>query len=150
MPATVVAGNWKMNTTLPEARALAQGVKALADQAPGVEIILCPPAISLAEVKHSVAGSSVKVGAQNMHHQDSGALTGEVAPTMLVNICEYVIIGHSERRLLFGETDEIVNLKVKAALNHGLKPILCVGETLEQRESGRASDVISGLSLIHI
>lgn len=143
MPATVVAGNWKMNTTLSEARALAQGVKAMATQASGVEIILCPPAIWLPEVRQSVAGSSVRVGAQNMHHQDSGAFTGEVAPTMLVNICEYVIIGHSERRQLFGETDEMVNAKVKAALSHGLKPILCVGETLEQRESGRASDVIS-------
>ncbi len=143
MPSTVVAGNWKMNTTLEEARALAQGVKALSGQAPGVEVILCPPAISLAEVRTSVAGSTVKVGAQNMHHQDSGAFTGEISPTMLVNLCEYVIIGHSERRQLFGETDELVNLKVKAALNHGLKPILCVGETLEQRESGRAADVIS-------
>ncbi len=143
MPATVIAGNWKMNTTLEEARTLAQGVKALSGQAPGVEVILCPPAISLAEVRASVAGSTIKVGAQNMHHLDSGAFTGETSPTMLVNLCEYVIIGHSERRQLFGETDELVNLKVKAALSHGLKPILCVGETLEQRESGRAADVIS-------
>ena len=144
MPATVVAGNWKMNTTLEEARALSQGVKNQASRAPGVEVILCPPAISLAEVKRSVAGSPVKVGAQNMHHQDSGAFTGEISPAMLVNICEYVVIGHSERRQLFGETDELVNLKVKAALSHGLKPILCVGETLEQRESGGAADVIAG------
>ena len=90
MPATVVAGNWKMNTTLGEARALAQAVKDQAGRAPGVEIILCPPAISLAEVKQSVAGSPVKVGAQNMHHQDSGAFTGEISATMLVNLCEYV------------------------------------------------------------
>ncbi len=143
MPTTVVAGNWKMNTTLEEALALSQTVTEQAGRAPGVEVILCPPAISLATVKQSVAGSPVKVGAQNMHHQDSGAFTGEISATMLVNLCEYVIIGHSERRQLFGETDELVNLKVKAALSHGLKPILCVGETLEQREAGGAADVIS-------
>ncbi len=144
MPATVIAGNWKMNTTLEEARSLAQDIRDRAGQVSGVDLILCPPAISLAGVKHSLAGSPVKVGAQNMHQMDSGAFTGEIAPTMLIGICEYVIIGHSERRQLFGETDDLVNLKVKAALNHGLKPILCVGETLEQRESGRAAEVISG------
>lgn len=144
MPTTVVAGNWKMNTTLEEARSLSKAVRGQSDRAPGVEVILCPPAISLSEVKQSVAGSPVKIGAQNIHHQDSGAFTGEISATMLVNLCEYVIVGHSERRQLFGETDELVNLKVKAALSHGLKPILCVGETLEQREAGRAADVISG------
>ena len=144
MPATVVAGNWKMNTTLDEARALAEGVRALAENAPGVEVVLCPPAISLAAVRDAVSGSPVKVGAQNMYHEGSGAFTGEISPTMLAGICEYVILGHSERRQLFGESDEQVNLKVKAAVAGGLKPIVCVGETLEQRDGGQASDVIAG------
>ena len=143
MASTVIAGNWKMNTTIAEACALAADIVQLADTSPGVEVILCPPTISLAGVKEVVAGSSVKVGAQNMYHQASGAFTGEIAPTMLAGLCDYVIIGHSERRQLFGEDDQLINLKVKAALNHGLKPILCVGETLEQRESGQAANVIA-------
>ena len=143
MPATIVAGNWKMNTTLEEARELAEGVRSLADNTGGVETILCPPTISLSAVKEAVSGSTVKVGAQNMHWEDSGAFTGEVSPAMLVGLCEYVILGHSERRQLFGETDAQINQKVKAAFRHGLKPILCVGETLEERESGQAREIMA-------
>lgn len=144
MPASVVAGNWKMNTTVSEAATLAAGVRDGAAAAGNVELVLCPPFVSLAAVRDAVKGSAVKVGAQNMHFQESGAFTGEVSPGMLQGLCDYVIIGHSERRQMFGETDESVNNKVKAALAAGLKPILCVGESLEQREQGKASDVISG------
>ena len=109
----------------------------------GVDIVLCPPYLSLSAVAEAVSGSAVKVGAQNMHYEDSGAFTGEVSPLMLQGICVYVILGHSERRQIFGETDDMVNRKVKAAFTHGIKPILCVGETLEQREGGQATNVIS-------
>ena len=109
----------------------------------GVDIVLCPHYLSLSAVAEAVSGSAVKVGAQNMHYEDSGAFTGEVSPLMLQGICVYVILGHSERRQIFGETDDMVNRKVKAAFTHGIKPILCVGETLEQREGGQATNVIS-------
>ena len=144
MPATIVVGNWKMNTDLPEALELAAGVRAGANSLPGVELILCPPFVSLAPVREAIKGSSVRLGAQNMYYEESGAFTGEIAPSMLVGLCDYVMLGHSERRQLFGEADELINLKVKAAIQHGLRPILCVGETLEQRESGRASETVSG------
>ncbi len=144
MPDLVVAGNWKMNTTIPEATALAAAVRDGAAAVSGVELILCAPFVSLSAVRNAVRGSAVKVGAQNMHFKESGAFTGEVSPGMLKGICDYVIIGHSERRQMFAETDASVNSKIKAAQAAGLKPILCVGETLEEREAGKASDIISG------
>ena len=143
MPAVMVVGNWKMNTNLEEALTLAAGVRDGLGDLSGVDVVLCPPFLSLAPLEEALRGSAVKLGAQNMHFEDSGAFTGEIAPPMLRGLCEFVILGHSERRQLFGESDETVNRKVKAAIAHGLRPILCVGETLEQRESGRALEVVS-------
>jgi triosephosphate isomerase len=140
----IVAGNWKMNTNLAEAVELAAQVRTGASSLSGVDLILCPPFVSLAAVREEVKGTPVSIGAQNMHHEDSGAFTGEIAPPMLVGLCDYVILGHSERRQLFGETNDLINAKVKAAVRHGLRPILCVGETAEQRESGRAAETVSG------
>lgn len=142
MPRSIVAGNWKMNTTLESAVELATGIASGAGSVGDVELILCPPFVSLAAVRDAVAGSGIGVGAQNMHHEASGAFTGEVSAEMLSGLCQYAILGHSERRQLFGETDESVNLKVRAALLAGLRPIVCVGETLEQREAGYAADVV--------
>ena len=143
MPDLVVAGNWKMNTSIPEAIALAGKVLDGATAVSEVELVLCPPFVSLAVVRDLLGGSAVKVGAQNMHFEDSGAFTGEVSPSMLEGICDYVILGHSERRQMFAESDSSVNRKVKAAQAAGLRPIMCVGETLEEREGGKASDIIS-------
>ncbi len=142
IPSNIVAGNWKMNTDIASGVLLAAAVAAGASALSGVQVAVAPPFVSLVAVRDAVAGSGVAVAAQNMHADDSGAFTGEVAPPMLVGLCDYVIIGHSERRQFFGETDESVGRKAAAALQHGLRPIVCVGETLDERESGRAAEVI--------
>lgn len=132
----IVAGNWKMNQTPKEAISLCALLKDKVDTAK-VDVVFCVPFVDLFPVLEAVKGTNIKVGAQNMHFADNGAYTGEISPKMLVEMgVEYVILGHSERRQYFGETDKTVNEKIKAALSHGLKPIVCCGETLEQRELG--------------
>jgi len=138
----MIAGNWKMNTTVEEAVALVEKMLPALDGVPGVEKVVCPPYVSLSAVGKLLKASSVKLGAQNLFYEEKGAYTGEVSPLMLSGLCEYVIIGHSERRQYFSESGEIVNKKVKAALKFGLKPILCVGEDLDQREAGRTEEII--------
>ena len=134
----IIAGNWKMNKTRPEAKALLEEIKPLVANAEGkIEVIACVPFTNLETAVNATAGSNVKVGAENVHFEKSGAYTGEISADMLTEIgVEYVVIGHSERRQYFGETDQTVNLRSLAALNAGLKAIICVGETLEQRELG--------------
>lgn len=132
----ILAGNWKMNKTATEAANLVRAMKEELLGIPGVEIVLCPPFMAIPQVAGLVAGTELGVGAQDLHWVESGAYTGEVSPLMVVEFCTHVIIGHSERRQHFRETDESVNLKVQAALAHGLTPIVCVGETLELREAG--------------
>ena len=138
-----VAGNWKMNTTTTEAERLVLEMIEKIDSIEGVEKVLCPPFISLVAINMMLQNSSVKMGAQNMHFENEGAYTGEISPLMLGELCEFVILGHSERRWYFGETDEIVNKKVKAALTNKLKPILCVGERLAENEAGKTEEVVT-------
>ncbi len=139
----LIAGNWKMNTTVAEAEKLASSLRDILDKIEGIEKVLCPPFISLTTLSEVLQGSSVKLGAQNMYFEARGAYTGEISPLMLKGLVEFVILGHSERRSYFGETDELVNKKVQVALDFGLKPILCVGERLEENEAGKTEQVIT-------
>ena len=143
MRKAIIAGNWKMNKTVDEAVKMIEELKPLVKDAT-CEVVVCPTFVCLDAVKKAVEGSNIKVAAQNMHFEESGAFTGEVAPGMLEAMgIDYVVLGHSERREYFNETDEALNKKVKAAFAHNITPILCCGETLEQREAGVTDDFIA-------
>jgi len=144
MRKTVIAGNWKMNNDLAQSEKLIVELKnLLQNEKINCDVIVCPPFTSLSEAAKLLNGSRIKLGAQNMHFEENGAFTGEVSAAMLKSVgCEYVIIGHSERRHIFCENDEVINKKIKKALSAGLKPIFCVGELLEERENGTTNDVV--------
>jgi triosephosphate isomerase len=137
-----IAGNWKMHKDADEAVELVTELRALLEDVRGIDVAVCPPFPALIAVRRALQGSGIRLGAQNMHWEEAGAFTGEVSPLMLRGLCDLVIIGHSERRTLFGETDEMVNHKLHSALAHGLDAIVCVGENLEQNRSGRTASVV--------
>ena len=140
----IIAGNWKMNKTPEESVALASGIKRDVFNIDNVEVLICPPFTSLSDVKDVVVDSNIGLGAQNMYWETEGAFTGEISPNMLKSLgCSHVIIGHSERRQFFGETNETVNKKIKTALKEGIIPIMCIGEKLEEREAGKTFDVVT-------
>ena len=148
MRTPIIAGNWKMNKTPSEAKALVEELKPLVKDA-SATVVVCVPAIDIPAVAEAVKGSNIKLGAENVHFKESGAYTGEISAAMLKECgVEYVIIGHSERRTYFGETDETVNLRVKAAVNAGLTPIICVGEHKEEREAGYTDALVAYQTLI--
>ncbi len=139
----IIAGNWKMNKTASESKTLIGELIPLLADVTDVDVVVCPPFVNIESAAAALKGSNIKLGVQNMHFEESGAYTGEIAPSMLVELgVEYVILGHSERRQFFGETDEGVNKKTAAALKFGLKPIVCIGETLQEREAGITNEVV--------
>jgi triosephosphate isomerase (TIM) len=142
MRTPIVAGNWKMNMTIEQARSLVFAMSAELRKVAGVQKVLCPPFPALLAVHALLEGSDVALGAQNMYWEEKGAFTGEVSPLMVKELCTHVILGHSERRALFAETDETVNRRILAAEKSGLTPICCVGETLQQYEAGQTSEVV--------
>lgn len=144
----LVAGNWKMNKTVEQATLLVADLLPGLQQVEGVDKVLCPPYTALMVVSQMLAGTAIALGAQNMYWEESGAFTGEISPFMVKELCQYVIIGHSERRAYFSESNETVNKKVKAAFASGLIPIVCVGETLEQNEKGETSKIIENQVLV--
>jgi triosephosphate isomerase (TIM) len=142
MRTPIIAGNWKMNTTVNEAVNIVKEMLGELDSIEKVQKIICPPFISLKSIGTLLESTSIKLGAQNMYFEPKGAYTGEVSPLMIKELCRYVILGHSERRMYFGDTDAIINKKLKAAFEYGLAPIFCVGERLEENEKGITKDVI--------
>ena len=138
----LVAGNWKMNKSVQDSISLVEELIPGLDKIEGVDSVICPPFTALARVSDLTNESKIELGAQNLYWEEKGAYTGEIAPDMVAEIAEHVILGHSERRAYFGDTDETVNKKIIAALKVGLKPILCVGETLEENEKGQTGDVV--------
>jgi triosephosphate isomerase len=138
----MIAGNWKMNTLRSEALDLVHGIRACVGTQIAVDVVVCPPFVFLHDVRAALDDSHVGLGAQNCYWEEKGAFTGEISITQIAEVCDYVIIGHSERRQFFGETDESVNRRVKSAVAHGLKPIMCVGETVEQRQSNETENVL--------
>ncbi|MFC1899857.1 triose-phosphate isomerase [Chloroflexota bacterium] len=147
----MIAGNWKMNTTLDEAVELVLTMREELDQLNNIDTLICPPFTSLSVISELLKEYSTKLGAQNVFYEEKGAYTGEISPVMLADLCDFVIIGHSERRQYFSETGETINKRIRASLKVGLKPILCIGETLKEKDDGRTKEILntelaSGLS----